>query len=163
MNNNNISLNKKKRAIKIIQYLPILKKLKTIGLIKQNQRINTRNNKICINTDRFTSFWRFILGENRCTNINDVEIIIKDAFNEIDHLLIRIDEDNFKSTHRCACRIIINNLVSCVLDAQIGIDNLKETYKNDASILAHIDVIDSLIESKLNVLEMSQKIKKRKG
>lgn len=134
--------------------------LKVLAQIQRGQKLRQTNGRTIIGPeDRgfFQSIQRKISRDSREKSIKIIENIISRTFDKIDDLLksgcITIYENKKDpgpsevKDHNITIHNIIN-LINDLIRASHGIENLKETYKRDATIISQIEIIMSNIESK---------------
>jgi hypothetical protein len=136
--NNRLNKQFKRQQTKMNTDKEIISRLKFIGRIKKNEKINTQHMYIqpC---GILTAINRTIFQQdNRNNTMNFVQKTVEDSFNLLDKY--REDEDFLMSGH------IIDDLLS----SKVGLESLKETYVTDLKFCCDIDTLLQLISSRLN-------------
>ena len=153
----------------------VLVNLKVISKIGENGKISTTsvNNTIAIETENYlTPIWRFINGDSRKRAIESINDIIDNAIqisnNMIQHTCMSIyeqkdtpttyDVTEFNKQYQ-SLKIISTELQN----SQKGLNNLKNTYKNDATVTSQLEVLSSSVQRQIIEIETSleQKIKNK--
>lgn len=153
----------------------VLVNLKVISKIAENGKISTTsvNNTIAIeNENYFTPIWRFVNGDSRKRAIECINDIVDNAIqisnNMIQHTCMSIyDKKDSPTAYEIAefnkqyqsLKIISTELQN----SQKGLNNLKNTYRNDATVTSQLEVLVSLVERQIIEIETSleQKIKNK--
>ena len=119
----------------------VISRLKFIGRIKKNEKINTQHMYVqpC---GILTTIRRTILQQdNRNNTMNFIQKTVEDSF----ILLAKYrNEENF---------ILSGHVIDDLLTAKMGLEALKETYMQDLKFCCDIDTLLQLISSRLNSSE----------
>ncbi len=121
----------------------VLSKLKFIGYIQKDEKINVKHVVRQPNTF-FTKISRlFIYPDNRVNALKFIKEVISRSFE-------LIDQYNYKNL------LISKSIINDILKAKQGIINLKFTYTEDTKFCCDLDVIIETITSRLSFLHSSQ-------
>lgn len=121
----------------------VISKLKFIGYIQKDEKINTRHVHRQPNT-LFTKICRFLIyPDNRNNALKFVKEVISRSF--------EILEQNLVHKNVLVSKTIVNDIIK----ARQGILNLKHTYNEDTKFCCDLDVIIEVIASKLTILRES--------
>lgn len=141
----------------------VLHDLKVIAAIKENQRIY-RTDSGFLNIDNpsyISSFYRFVMRENRHKNITDIVNVINDAFAIAENACRKIESKDTSADNRENSLRQLNNfnlmlkIKSAVEDSSIGLKSLRLTYSDDTSLIARIDVVEDLKNQSIKELATS--------
>lgn len=120
-----------------------ISRLKFIGMIKKEEKINVRHVNIQPNTV-YTKISRAILyPDNRNNTLKFIKDVILRAFEIIEHY-------NFQGNI-----LLSRGIVADLLKTKQGILNLKYTYADDTKFCCDMDVMIETISSKINELKVS--------
>jgi hypothetical protein len=134
------------KNVKLEENNEIISNLKFIGKIKAGEQINIESLSIC-SRNMFSGFYRKIYGESRERTFHYFSLIIKRAFEKIQVFMI-----SEKVSDKMMCTQLITNLYGAI----DGLNNLKETYKEDRGFLCDLETLIEYIESKLEELKLSK-------
>ena len=116
----------------------VISRLKFIGRIKKNEKINTQHMYVqpC---GILTAITRTIFQQdNRNNTMNFVQKTVEDSFILLEKYK---DEENF---------ILVGHMIDDLLTAKVGLEALKETYVSDLKFCCDIDTLLQLISSRLS-------------
>ena len=133
--NNNINSSESRRSA--------LTKLKFIGQIKPNEKIDNINIKI-EDTTVFTPLKRWLYGDNRKNTLTFFNSTIERVFEIID-----ANVNSKKVSDRIFCSNIINDLVTSLE----GLKSAQKTYVSDKFFVCEIDVLIQNIQGKVFELQ----------
>jgi hypothetical protein len=128
----------------------ILTKLKFISTFEVGQKIDCTNLRVESNTI-ITPIKRFFMGDSRDQTIKFLNNTIDRSFE-----ILQVYLNSEKRSEQIICNNIINDLRGSIK----GLDNLKETYKEDKIFVCSIDIIIESINAKL--LELAEMGKNEK-
>lgn len=120
----------------------VISKLKFIGSIEKDQKVNTAGLYVQPNT-YLTAASRSISGENRETTLKFIREVIDQAFDVVFSF-----SNSEKQFERDLCFRLIDDLVQ----AKVGLENLKATYESDVMYRSKINTLFSLVEAKISEL-----------
>ena len=123
--------------------------LKILAKIPRNGRIRRFKGKVTLEDDHlFVPIKRFIYNDSRDQALTDITSIIYDSFSEIKYLHshITFTVDGSRCSNMKKLDMILTDLKDCI----IGLENLKNTYKEDPQVTAHIDLMITKIQSYLD-------------
>jgi len=138
-----IPINTSSKNVKLEENNEIISNLKFIGKIKAGEQINIDTLSIC-SRNLFTGFYRSIYGEGRDRTFHFFSLTIKRAFEKVQAYI-----NSQRMADKMLCIQIINNLYLAIY----GLNNLKETYKEDRSFVCDLETLVENIESKLEELK----------
>jgi hypothetical protein len=119
----------------------VISKLKFIGYIQKDEKINTRHVHRQPNT-LFTKICRFLIyPDNRNNALKFIKEVIGRSF--------EILEQHLTHKNMLGSKTLINDIVK----ARQGVLNLKHTYNEDTKFCCDLDVIIEIIASKLTLLK----------
>ena len=116
----------------------IISRLKFIGRIKKNEKINTQHMYVqpC---GIITAITRTIFQQdNRNNTMNFIQKTVEDSFTLLEKYK---EEDNY---------ILCGHMIDDLITAKIGLEALKETYMMDLKFCCDIDTLLQVISSQLN-------------
>lgn len=119
----------------------VISRLKFIGRIKKNEKINTQHMYVqpC---GIMTAITRTIFQQdNRSNTMNFVQKTVEDSFTLLENYR---DDQNF---------ILCGHMIDDLLSAKVGLEALKETYVTDLKFCCDIDTLLQLISSRLSISE----------
>lgn len=118
----------------------IISRLKFIGRIKKGEKINTRH--MYVQPDGLgTSFSRtFVYQDNRGNALNFVQETISRSF----ELLVTYERNDGKSNDT-----LYNNLTKDLMNAIVGLTNLKFTYINDVKFCCDMDTLLENVKARI--------------
>jgi hypothetical protein len=127
----------------------MLRNIKVVASLMPNDKLNTEAALFSIYVPTsMRGLWRFWEREHREANISRVQSCIRQAIVIIQTVLqTRDNADTFRArfqmtTEMQQCRRIMDAL----LEARIGLQNLAQTYRDDASAVAKLIMVDHEIE-----------------
>jgi len=124
----------------------IISNLKFIGKIKAGEQINVDSLSIC-SRNVFSGIYRSFYGESRDRTFHFFSLIIKRAFEKI---------QAYMTSERLADNMLCVHLVSNLIQAMEGLNNLKETYKEDRGFVCDLETLIENIQSRLEELKISK-------
>ena len=132
----------------------ILINLKILSKIPKNGRIcKSHNGLISLEVDSMTqSVRRFIRNDSRQQSILEINSIIDESI-ELLYSLLRSKYINEQFIETDEYRQHVENLeilLSEMISAKAGIDNLRFTYENDQTIISKLDIILLKLTSAIN-------------
>ena len=114
-------------------FIELLTQLKIIGMIRQHERFSTKGQMIRIESEgKLQPLWRWLFGEDRENNMHHLQTIIDRAIG-----MLGVKKSN---------EVAINQLVSEMVKAKQGLDNLKITYEDDSVIKAKLELMCDTID-----------------
>lgn len=118
----------------------LLTNLKVLSQIRQHERISTRSgNIIRIEAqDWMQPIRRYINGESRTVNIDDMQQVIEHAFEHLTN-----SQDDARN------QILRQRLLNELQAAAQGLDRLRTTYEHDSVVKARLDLLIDTIEEQL--------------
>jgi len=119
----------------------IISRLKFIGYIQKNEKINVRHVNRQPSTFLTTIYRTIIYPDNRYNSLKFVKDVINNSFIILEKY---IKENN---------EIISRSLGSDLIKAKEGILNLKYTYKEDTKFCCDMDVIIEAVSAKIITLQ----------
>jgi hypothetical protein len=138
---NILSYNKIDNHIAMENNEEVIARLKFIGHIEKDEKINVKHVNRQPNT-LYTKFSRSILyPDNRANSLKFVRDVILRSFEIIEHLL------HHKDT------LVSQGIVTDLIKAKQGMLNLKYTYTDDTKFCCDIDVLIEQVASKLTSLK----------
>lgn len=144
----------------------ILLQLKIISQIDKTNKITINNKSLEIDNRYFQFFRRYCNGDSRNNTIENIDKIIKKSFDFIDKTLEKeISEDiesaapkkNYFSEENSH---ILQRFLLELNNSIKGLGNLKNTYQNDTSANARIDLIIQKINIRNEKIQKLLNIKK---
>jgi hypothetical protein len=138
-----IPISSSAKNIKLEENNEIISNLKFIGKIKTGEQINIDSLSIC-SRNMFSGFYRSLYGESRDKTFNFFSLIIKRAFEKVQAFI-----SSERMPDKMLCIQILKNLQLSI----IGLNNLKETYKDDRSFVCDLETLIENIESKLEEIK----------
>lgn len=114
-------------------FIELLTQLKIIGMIRQHERFSTKGQMIRIESEgKLQPLWRWLFGEDRENNMHHLQTIIDRAIG-----MLGVKKSN---------EVAITQLVSEMVKAKQGLDNLKITYEDDSVIKAKLELMCDTID-----------------
>jgi hypothetical protein len=123
----------------------IISNLKFIGKIKAGEQINIDTLSIC-SRNLFSGFYRSIYGESRDKTFHFFSLTIKRAFEKI---------QAYMNSDRISDKMLCKNLIQNLYLSIEGLNNLKETYKDDRGFLCDLETLIENIQLRLEELKLS--------
>lgn len=118
-------------------FVELLTQLKIIGMIRQHERFSTKGQMIRIESEgKLQPLWRWLFGEDRENNMHHLQTIIDRAIG-----MLKVKQNDVVAT---------NQLVTEMIKAKIGLDNLKITYEHDSVIKAKLELMCDTIDQYTN-------------
>ena len=136
----------------------ILHDLKVIAAIRDNDKLYSESGLLNLDHGGYvSSMQRWIRGENRTRGMIAINNVISDSF-AIAESCFRKLEQKSKENREFRLQKIKSYYLICKIriglsDSIIGLKNLRNTYQQDASILARIDVTRERIKQGLKELD----------
>ena len=121
----------------------IITRLKFIGMIKKNEKLDIKSMKVQSNT-LWTSLYRFIYQESKDTTLT----FLTSTYNRVFEL-VHVCTLSSKSSDKILCVNIINDLIRSV----IGLENLETTYADDLLFICNLQALEELIDIKLKEIK----------
>lgn len=134
------------KNIKLEENNEIISNLKFIAKIKIGEQINVDSLSIC-NRNFLSGVYRSLHGESRDKTFDHICLTIKRAFEKLQAF---IGSDRFSD--KMLCINLIQNLVYSI----DGLNNLKETYKEDRSFVCNLETLIENIQNKLDEIKESK-------
>ena len=113
--------------------------LKIISKIKANHKLSIINNKICIDTNYFQLFTRYINNNSRTMTIEYLDTLDKNLMIHIEKLINSKDTDLY---------LVFNSRSNILLTlsydlklSTIGLNNLINTYQKDELMVSKLEII----------------------
>ena len=123
----------------------IISNLKFIGKIKAGEQINIDTLSIC-SRNLFSGVYRSIYGESRDKTFHFFSLTIKRAFEKI---------QAYMNSDRISDKMLCKNLIHNLYYSIEGLNNLKETYKDDRGFLCDLETLVENIQLRLEELKLS--------
>lgn len=124
----------------------IISQLKFISKIKPGEQINVDNLSIC-SRNVFSGIYRSVYGESREKTFHYFSVTIRRAFEKIQAF-----SNTEKLSEKMLCYNIIENLEACIE----GLENAKDTYKDDRRFVCDIETMIESVQAKLNELKITK-------
>ena len=134
------------RSINIEENSEIISQLKFISKIRPGEQVNVDNLSIC-SRNVFSGIYRSMYGEGRDKTLHFFSIIIRRAFEKV-----QAYANSEKISEQMTCSKLIENLFNAIQ----GLENAKDTYKDDRRFVCDIETLIENIESKLDELKVSK-------
>jgi hypothetical protein len=134
------------RSINIEENSEIISQLKFISKIRPGEQVNVDNLSIC-SRNIFSGIYRSMYGEGRDKTLHFFSIIIRRAFEKV-----QAYSNSEKISEQMTCSKLIDNLFNAIQ----GLDNAKDTYKEDRRFVCDIETMIENIQSKLDELKVSK-------
>jgi len=131
----------KQRTIQMEGAEEIVSRLKFIGCVEKNEKIDTRNVNRQPNNLLTKIFRSIIYPDNRENSLKFIREVVDRSFEIIDRYL--------HNNEKIPCQILVSDLSK----AKQGLNNLKFTYSTDTKFCCDIDVLAQGIESKLTKIK----------
>lgn len=122
----------------------IISRLKFIGRLNKNEKINTRFMYVQANNMTTTIIRTIFYQDNRYNTLNFIDDTINKIFGFI---------DSYKNSDKNSAKAICKNIIIDLKQSKIGMCNLKDTYKLDIKFCCDIDTFMENIDTKLLELE----------
>ncbi len=121
----------------------IISQLKFISKIKPGEQVNVDNLSIC-SRNMFSGIYRSMYGESRDKTFHYFSVTIRRAFEKI-----QAYANSEKISEKMLCYNIIDNLQASIE----GLENAKDTYKDDRRFVCDIETMIEEVHAKLNELK----------
>ena len=123
------------------------KNLNVIGQIQLHAKIYIRNGNIYIeeNYVLLSSLKRYFMGDNRFDTLEFIRTLIHNTFVLCDRIMLDDKKEDVTKYNSILSRLG-NDLMNC----QKGINNIKDTYANDARISSTVEVLIDNINVEYN-------------
>jgi hypothetical protein len=144
------------------KYENILLNLKIISMIPRNGKIKRSDNgSITLeNQDLLVPFKRYLFGDGRRQSLSDINGILEETFSILKILINSksLVDTNFQLTDD---NIMVWNQIHVIFKelhrSRLGLNHLKNTYKDDFKIVASIELIIDKVS--FQIKEMTRKFK----
>lgn len=122
----------------------IISQLKFISKIKPGEQVNVDNLSIC-SRNIFSGIYRSVYGESREKTFHYFSVTIRRAFEKI---------QAYSNSEKISERMICLNLIENLQTSMEGLENAKDTYKDDRRFVCDIETLIEGIQGKLGELEI---------
>ena len=124
----------------------VISKLKFIGKIQKGEKINVRT--LCVQPNNwFTTIVRTLFStDNRSNAYNFIESIVNRSFDIINVNRVSISLVN---------RQIVENVITDLKQAVIGISNMKDTYEFDVMYCCKLDTLVQSVNSRISEITVN--------
>ena len=132
----------------------MMRNVTVVASIMPNDKLNTEYEFFSVYTPTsMRGLFRYWSGETRETNVSKIQASIRQAAQFVQASMQNevTTANNFSGRMKAATQIQqCQRILDTLRKAVTGIDNLKQTYKDDASIVAKLHMIRNEIEDFLN-------------
>ena len=131
----------------------MLRNINVVASCMPNDKLNTDGSLFSIYVPTsIRGLWRFLYREGRESNVSDIQSCIRQATAFIQHTMQnRVISHTFHGKLKAATELQqCHRMMEALKRASQGIDNLTQTYKDDASIVSKLKMIEHEIEDFVN-------------
>ena len=114
----------------------IVTSLTVLSRVKANDKLNTREGYLTIETDTYVAYLkRIVSGDGRSRTLATLQTLFEEAF---EMLRLQVSTDPKSAT--------VQTLIDALRQSKDGLLNLKKTYTDDIGVQSRLDVIGTNID-----------------
>ena len=126
-----------------------LSKLKFIGQVQSGFKLNVKN--LTIQPDTwYTSILRtFLTPDDRDKSFQFISVVINKSFDILIQFIGKITKDSDNVFYNIICSNVLDDLSTAI----VGINHIRETYKNDKLLCCQYEVLTSEVAARISEIK----------
>ena len=142
----------------------ILRNLTVVGLINQNDKLSTNATEFSLyEPTSLRGMFRLYYGETRIQNVIHIQSTVRSAKTFIEQIITNYKEEHerFASIYLSRTQLqCCKRMYEALVASKSGLSNLKQTYKDDASIMTKLQTLIHEIDDFVEVTSASFPVQK---